>query len=158
MSNESVVVTERNPDTVRGADISFYSFNRLPKGPLPDTPAAASVGRVVSNPGQRHDCLPYHAHCFASARAFSTNPRYRVVASRAVDRRRYFRASAPILNLRERPEPFRKSGIRGTTGRFADQASPRRTRPPQYGKFAVIVVIVVSPLCAIGLRRRLLNN
>ena len=34
MSNDSGVVTERDPDTVRGADISFYSFNRLPKGPL----------------------------------------------------------------------------------------------------------------------------
>jgi Uma2 family endonuclease len=34
MSNDSGVITERNPDTVRGADISFYSFSRLPKGPL----------------------------------------------------------------------------------------------------------------------------
>ena len=34
MSNDSGVITEHNPDTVRGADISFYSFSRLPKGPL----------------------------------------------------------------------------------------------------------------------------
>jgi len=32
MTNDSVVITERNPDTVRGADVSFYSFERLPKG------------------------------------------------------------------------------------------------------------------------------
>ena len=30
------MITERGPDTVRGADISFYSFARVPKGPLPD--------------------------------------------------------------------------------------------------------------------------
>ena len=35
-SNDTGVVTERGPDTVRGADISFYSFGRVPKGPLPD--------------------------------------------------------------------------------------------------------------------------
>jgi Uma2 family endonuclease len=35
VSNHSGVVTERDPDTVRGADISFYSYDRVPKGPLP---------------------------------------------------------------------------------------------------------------------------
>jgi Uma2 family endonuclease len=30
-SNDSGVVTERNPDTVRGADVAFYSYTRLPK-------------------------------------------------------------------------------------------------------------------------------
>jgi Uma2 family endonuclease len=34
MSNDSGVITEREPDTVRGADVSFYSFSRLPEGPL----------------------------------------------------------------------------------------------------------------------------
>ena len=36
LSNDTGVITERGPDTVRGADISFYSFARVPKGPLPD--------------------------------------------------------------------------------------------------------------------------
>jgi hypothetical protein len=36
LSNDTGVVTERGPDTVRGADISFYSYARVPKGPLPD--------------------------------------------------------------------------------------------------------------------------
>jgi Uma2 family endonuclease len=36
LSNDSGVITERGPDTVRGADVSFYSFARVPKGPLPD--------------------------------------------------------------------------------------------------------------------------
>src|SRR5690242_2478155 len=34
MSNDSGVVTERDPDTVRGPDVSYYSYKRLPKGPL----------------------------------------------------------------------------------------------------------------------------
>jgi len=34
-SNDSGVITERDPDTVRGADIAYYSFERVPKGPLP---------------------------------------------------------------------------------------------------------------------------
>jgi Uma2 family endonuclease len=42
LSNDAGVITERGPDTVRGADIAFYSFARVPKGPLPnrylDTP------------------------------------------------------------------------------------------------------------------------
>jgi Uma2 family endonuclease len=36
LSNDTGVITERGPDTVRGADVCFYSFNRVPKGPLPD--------------------------------------------------------------------------------------------------------------------------
>jgi Uma2 family endonuclease len=35
VSNDSGVITERNPDTVRGADIAYYSFERVRKGPLP---------------------------------------------------------------------------------------------------------------------------
>jgi len=33
--NDSGVITERDPDTVRGADVSFYSYARVPSGPLP---------------------------------------------------------------------------------------------------------------------------
>jgi Uma2 family endonuclease len=35
MSNNSGVITERDPDTVRGADVAYYSYARLPRGPLP---------------------------------------------------------------------------------------------------------------------------
>ena len=35
LSNDSGVITERGLDSVRGADVSFYSFKRIPKGPLP---------------------------------------------------------------------------------------------------------------------------
>lgn len=30
--NDSAIVTQRDPDTVRGADVAFYSYQRLPKG------------------------------------------------------------------------------------------------------------------------------
>ena len=35
VTNDSAVITEREPDTLRGADVAFYSFARVPKGPLP---------------------------------------------------------------------------------------------------------------------------
>ena len=35
MCNDSGVITERDPDTVRGADVAYYSYARLPKGKLP---------------------------------------------------------------------------------------------------------------------------
>jgi Uma2 family endonuclease len=35
VSNDSGVQTERGPDTVRGSDVAFYSYGRIPRGPLP---------------------------------------------------------------------------------------------------------------------------
>ena len=35
-SNDSGVITERDPDTVRGPDVWYVSYQKLPKGPLPD--------------------------------------------------------------------------------------------------------------------------
>jgi Uma2 family endonuclease len=35
MTNDSGIITERDPDTVRGADVAYYSYARLPRGPLP---------------------------------------------------------------------------------------------------------------------------
>ena len=37
LSYDASVITERGPDTVRGADVAFYSYARLPKGPLAPT-------------------------------------------------------------------------------------------------------------------------
>ena len=34
--NDSGVVTERDPDTVRGADVAYFSYQRVPRGPLPE--------------------------------------------------------------------------------------------------------------------------
>ena len=35
LGNDSGVITARGPDTVRGADVAYYSFARVPKGRLP---------------------------------------------------------------------------------------------------------------------------
>jgi Uma2 family endonuclease len=35
LCNNSGVITERDPDTVRGPDISFYSYAKVPKGEIP---------------------------------------------------------------------------------------------------------------------------
>ena len=36
MGNDTGVVTQRDPDTVRGADVAFISYDRAPKGKLPE--------------------------------------------------------------------------------------------------------------------------
>jgi Uma2 family endonuclease len=36
MTNDSWVVVEHDPDTVRGSDVFFCSYSRLPKGKVPD--------------------------------------------------------------------------------------------------------------------------
>ena len=36
MSNDSHILIRKNPDTVRGPDLSYYSFQRLPPGPAPE--------------------------------------------------------------------------------------------------------------------------
>jgi Uma2 family endonuclease len=33
---ESGIITERDPDSMRGPDVSFYSFDRIPRGEMPD--------------------------------------------------------------------------------------------------------------------------
>lgn len=35
MCNDSAVITARKPDSVRGADLCYYSYGRLPKGRVP---------------------------------------------------------------------------------------------------------------------------
>lgn len=35
-SNDTGIITRRNPDSLRGADVAFYSYVRLPKGPIPE--------------------------------------------------------------------------------------------------------------------------
>lgn len=46
-SNDTSVQTERNPDTVRGGDVCFWSYERLPKGSVPRGLAPAAPDLVV---------------------------------------------------------------------------------------------------------------
>jgi len=36
MNNDAGVITERTPDSVRGPDVAYYSYAKLPKGPIPE--------------------------------------------------------------------------------------------------------------------------
>lgn len=36
IANDGGVITKRDPDTVRGADVAYYSFDRVPPGPPPE--------------------------------------------------------------------------------------------------------------------------
>jgi Uma2 family endonuclease len=60
LSNDTAVRTERGPDTVRGADVAFYSNARLPLGPaipaLPDIPPDLVV-EVYSPSNRRNEIL-----------------------------------------------------------------------------------------------------
>jgi Uma2 family endonuclease len=58
-NNDAGVVTEHGPDTVRGADVAFYSYQRIPKGGVPDGyPAAApEIVFEVRSPGDRRKDL-----------------------------------------------------------------------------------------------------
>lgn len=35
VSNDGGILTERDPDTVRGGDVAYYSYDRVPQGPMP---------------------------------------------------------------------------------------------------------------------------
>lgn len=47
VGNDSGVITERDPDTVRGADVAYYSFSRVPPGPAPSNRYLAAKPELV---------------------------------------------------------------------------------------------------------------
>jgi Uma2 family endonuclease len=56
VSNDSGVVTEHDPDTVRGPDVAYYSFARVPPGPMPKNQYLTVVPELVfevRSPGDR---------------------------------------------------------------------------------------------------------
>jgi Uma2 family endonuclease len=58
LTNDSGIITQRDPDTVRGADVSFYSHQRVPRNQLPIGYAGASpeiVFEVVSPTNTRRE-------------------------------------------------------------------------------------------------------
>lgn len=59
MSNDAGVVTERAPDSVRGADVAYFSFERLPKSVTPDPYAEVAPELVfeVRSPSDRTGAL-----------------------------------------------------------------------------------------------------
>lgn len=60
LTNDSGIIVERHPDTVRGADVSFYSYHRVAKGPSPVGYAGAPpeiVFEVVSPTNSRQEIV-----------------------------------------------------------------------------------------------------
>jgi Uma2 family endonuclease len=57
--NDSGIITERDPDTVRGADVAFYSYQRVPPGPLPQAylPVAPELVFEVRSPMDRWSAI-----------------------------------------------------------------------------------------------------
>jgi Uma2 family endonuclease len=53
------VIVERNPDTVRGADVAYYSYTRLPKGSLSSSygPEIPELVFEVKSPSDRWPAL-----------------------------------------------------------------------------------------------------
>ena len=53
--NDSAIITERDPDTVRGADVAYYSYKRVAKGKLPKgyMPAPPESVFEVRSPADR---------------------------------------------------------------------------------------------------------
>ena len=48
VTNDSGIIVRRDPDTVRGADVAYYSYARMPKGPAPaDYAEGANVPELV---------------------------------------------------------------------------------------------------------------
>lgn len=54
-TNDSWVKVRSNPDTVRGGDVCFFSYDRLPKGDIPDglLPVAPDLIVEVRSPSDR---------------------------------------------------------------------------------------------------------
>lgn len=46
-SNDGAVITERDPDSVRGADVGYISYAKIPKGPLPRGPLSIPPDLIV---------------------------------------------------------------------------------------------------------------
>ncbi|QDU64132.1 hypothetical protein Pan216_50210 [Planctomycetes bacterium Pan216] len=57
ITNDSGVITERHPDTLRGPDVAYYSYQRMPKGPAPQDPNP-SPPELVFEVRSPHDRWP----------------------------------------------------------------------------------------------------
>ncbi len=57
LNNDAGVITERGPDTVRGPDVAYYSYARMPKGPVPNDygggPQAPELVVEIRSPSDR---------------------------------------------------------------------------------------------------------
>ena len=59
LSNDSGIITQRDPDTVRGADVAYYSYQKVPPGPLPAgyLPVPPDLVFEVLSPSERRTAI-----------------------------------------------------------------------------------------------------
>lgn len=71
LSNDSGIVTERGPDTVRGPDVAYLSYARLPKDRVPEKypPATPELVFEVKSPSDRVAKLSAKAYEYLDAGA-----------------------------------------------------------------------------------------
>jgi Uma2 family endonuclease len=69
IGNDAGVITRRQPDSVRGPDVAYFSYSRLPKGPLPEGYATAMPELVfeVKSPSDRWAAITAQAGEYLSA-------------------------------------------------------------------------------------------
>ena len=98
VTNDAGVVTERDPDTVRGPDIAFYSYERIPRGPLPEGywPAAPELVVEIRSPDDRWKDILHKASEYLSAGVLTV-----AVADPATQRVHLFSADreTSVLNI-----------------------------------------------------------
>lgn len=87
VSGESGVITKRDPDSVRGPDVMFYSWERMPKGEAPVGYAeiAPEIIFEVLSPSQRQSKLVAKADEYLAAGALCVcivDPEQRTVLAR----------------------------------------------------------------------------
>src|SRR5688572_15241507 len=59
IGNDAGVIIERNPDTVRGPDVGYFSYSRLPKDQMPEgyPPGAPELVFEVLSPSDRKSAI-----------------------------------------------------------------------------------------------------
>src|SRR5262249_36950293 len=118
VSNDSGVVTERDPDTVRGADVAYYSYAQVPRGPLPRTylPVPPPLGFEGRSPTDRWGAI--HA---TAAESLAVGVAVVCVVDDLTERVHVFRADTPPEILRGDDElafPDHLPGFRVAVRRF----------------------------------------
>jgi Uma2 family endonuclease len=69
VGGDAGVVTEHEPDTVRGPDVAFYSYERIPRGPLPEGywPVTPELVVEIRSPDDRWKIIVQKAAEYLSA-------------------------------------------------------------------------------------------
>ena len=118
VSNDSGTITERGPDTVRGMDVGYYSYDRLPKESRPQGYPSVSPDAVfeVKSPSDRwSDILEKVAEYLKAGviKVFIVDPQRRTITIYSQDEPERVLAASDTFEL---PEVF--PGLAAPVARF----------------------------------------